>query len=555
MCPDPVDAEAMWEKLNDVGREMAPRSTVMPKHDFVATPDISTGARFERQKDTARPFYQLNAPWAAMKSHAMDYIKRFLRLEPTSMFGVDTRTKQVRLRAAHKDPGASARQIKISDDKKKYSPHMAPEGRQDPMEVFVEMSGQPALRAVTASMNDADLHYRVVAHMVKYPNGGTDKEGLDAPLNTWAEVCGQLRVALVCAERRWMLDKVEFLAFIDDALRTARFDVRGGFPTDAAISAFVEEVELTERAMCREMSWDKTFVSERFHSMLNEHFDDEHCICAGAKAFLAMNEINLKYLVDAGSMEEECFGKAQGCYVAACPSDLCHYYYVYMVVKHHSKMGVRVHNSMFCSPVEYHFCCITPISDGGLGIRGVLAMESTEASGSRAECVGNLNRFAGASGNAEVVRGLTNVISGPFLVPDAASFMRNPRTVMAVGPRIHTQRAESYVRAHLSEVTQSPTFARVVAACRTETGLLQDLYDAFHSGTETDKNEVMDSYKITKTAMLDEYVAKVCSGDDARFIIPKATARRLRKAVRTDLVDTVEAFRIRYMGFASLFVA
>jgi hypothetical protein len=543
-CLDPPNLTEVWEKMNEIGRTL-PDGYVGKLSDYTTwTPpfsmDISTGARTEHQKKTCRPFYQSSSPAGCLHSHADMYARNWLSYFPQSLLGKSYREKFQDLNKALKMDSDGGTVWYLSDDKKKYSPHMDPNSQQLSSDFFAELSGEPASKVLGPLMYHNDLYYRLHGHMVHYPSNGTDREGVRGSANTWLEICIQGVTTRLCRQEGKLLGRTSFSAFVDDALRA--FVITGKTAADQLINLkyVVDDIEFGLKVMGRQMSWDKAFLSTDFCMVLNELCYQGFHYSSGLKSFCQFGELDLEPVMNFTSYESTFYGKARGAHQASAPLDICWNMYIVETLATWHKMGGYLQDNSKMDQLLFAFYSYTPICLGGLGIRSLFQLESTEIGTAYTEGMGIITQMSLISPFCFDIA--IRIAKQEVQVVSDLDLLRNPTQVQVAPPRIQSQRVVSAVRTKFNEIVRNPDMRNLTRrAAASQAAYLEIIRRMRHEGY-IDEGEVESLYKQSALAQVDNLIQKVSASQTAVQLLDRQTINKLRLAVRADVKNTMNKF-------------
>lgn len=537
------DLPECMEKLNLLGKELPVGYTGPLDPEFDFSTDIVTGSRCERHKDAPRPFYAASSPWGCILSYFDGITRDFLNHVPQSMLGKSTKQKFTDLQTTSRTHVEATRTFYMSDDKAKYSPRMDPQSQQLPAEFFAELFGIEGMKAFGPVMYHCELYYRVCGHLVHYNSNGTDREGMRGASNTWLEIVAQGLTTRLTRERKLIKGKSIFLSFIDDGLR--KFSVEQRTPTQALENArkVIDDVIFGLKVLGRELSWDKTFISETLFVMLNEIIYDGSHFSSGLKSFCTAGDVEVKEVMSAADYEQVYFGKMRGSHGVGTPLDLCHYSYIFETLMSHYTMGVRLQNNHYCNNIDYRLFCITPIALGGGGIRGMLQMGCNEVANATKEGIGNLMRMG--NDRKLLMLSVYHIIHQPMEQANPVDFMREPEQCHVAGPRIKTQRLAAEVRKNLPNAARNELSRKYVQLDQEGMRVLEAMGRTLMAIGEVSAEEIRLLYSTTPVAFVDELIQKLASSTTLAGLMEKSKISILRKLVRRDLYSAICYFRIR----------
>jgi len=540
------DLKLTWEQMNTVGRTMPEGMTQDCGFRPPFAHHISTGARSERQKDTIRPFYQQSAPWACMVSHVDRYVRTFLHGVSTSLMGKSLKDRREDLRSLSEFYRSDCTTLFISDDKKKYSPHMDPESQQLVSDFLALISGQDACKVVTNVMFHSPLVYRVKGHMVMYDANGTDREGLRGAQNTWLEICTQAYCTRRLREAGVLSAPTGFAAFIDDALRCIPIKTQDKEPYTATAMRVIKEIEFSLKVIGRELSWDKAYVSHVLCTMLNETYLQGHPYSGGLKSFITMHDHEGTLVDNMVSLEADFFSKGQGAQGSGTPTWLAHLMYLFETIHQQLRFGIVINKQGYLTPEEHLVWCITPVALGGAGLRSQLQMISTETGNSVAGGMGNLVHFMLA--NRGIKQQVNNVINGSLERLSPIDFLRDPTQFHVRGPRLRSQRVAIAVRHKLPEFVGNPRLSHLLSSVKLAESKVLIHAKALQDSGSVAAVEIREYYRATPLKEMDDLVTKIVTSDSAKAFIKGNQLIHLRRQVRDDAVMCARAFRYRCRG-------
>lgn len=508
--------------------------------------DISTGARYERQKPASRPFYQVCAPFGCLISNLELCVRTWLRKVPQSLMSMSL-----------KDRGDSAVKINsvgvdirsrfmVSDDKEAYSPSMDPESQHLTASFFSKVTGDSSFKSIINTLCSNELYYRVHDRLVHYPANGTDREGLRGAQNTWLEIVCHGYHTRMLREAGDYEGVTAFIGFIDDALRRYEKEAKTDGVTIARVRAIVADLEEKLIVVGRKLSWDKAYVSETLSTILGEVFYAGVPMMNGSKAFVGFQDVEKKIVEDLSSWEGNFASKCTGAKTAGAPDIACMYSYIHLTMKSHHKFGVRVGSGHPLTSIEYCLWCLTPVSYGGAGMRTSLELDSTETGSRTAAGIGNLSRVGL---NLPTLYPVVNcVLNNELEVISNMDFLRDPTQVHVTGPRIRTQRVVQHVRRLLPSMATSPQMCRILKEAKESDEQLEKYVSEMRTYAKVDVKELTDYYAASAHSSIDSLVTKVCSSDTAKSLIPMSDINKLRRQVRNDAVRCAAAYRHRLIG-------
>lgn len=545
-CPDPADIQHAHEVFTEAGVKIPWRSVDKVDIDPGFSTDISTGARFERQKGSSRPFYQVCAPMGCLLSNLELTVRHLLRKVPQSLMSMSLKHRGESALAINDPGGDICGRVMMSDDKAAYSPHMDPYSQAMTADFFAEITGQPSFRSLTNVLLNNELYYRVHGRLVHYPSNGTDREGIRGAQNTWLEVVCHAYHARCIKDKNLYRGATHFVGFIDDALRRYDKSIRDA-PDDAEkVRSWVKDLEKKLRCIGRELSWDKAYVSEVLSTILGEVYFGGRAFANGLKSYLSFGDIEEKLVEDLSSIECNYASKAMGAMSSGSSAVASLYSYVHMTLKGHHRFGIRVGLGHALNEYEYPLWCLTPIALGGAGLRGPLEMACTETANRVAAGIGNLIRYSQRDEQlAEVV---SNVMNGELEDISDLDFMRDPGQVHVKGPRIRTQRANQLVRAKLPHLVRNPVVKEVLKEEEKTKERLIEFSVRMRQFGAVDVQEIKAYYEASAHCQIDSLVTKICSSDTAKSLLSPQEVSGLRRTVRLDALKTCLAFRYRLSG-------
>jgi hypothetical protein len=537
--------EDVITKLNFIGIKLPDGYTDRISLDLPFSTDIVTGSRCERHKDAPRPFYAASPPWGCILSYVDGITRDFLSNVPQSMLGKSTRQKFIDLSSSSEYCVPGTRAFYMSDDKAKYSPRMDPNSQQLPADFFSELFDIPAIKAIGPVMYHNELYYRVCGHLVHYYSNGTDREGMRGASNTWLEIVAQGLATRLSRDRGLILGKSIFLSFIDDGLRKFSVSIKTKSESQIHLDAVevIKDVIFGLKVLGRELSWDKTFVSSNMFVILNELMIDNAHVSSGLKSFCTAGDLELKEVMSAGDYEQLYFGKMRGAHSVGTPLDLCHYQYVYETLMSHYKMGINLQNNKHLNNLEYRLFCITPISLGGAGIRGMTSLASGEVANSTKEGVGNLVRLSKNVLSLEYC--IKKIITQEIMPISPVDFMREPEQVHVCDPRIKTQRLAAQVRKSLISLVGNDVSRQYMEQDKEGISVLNGMGQLLMSMSSVSAEEVRQLYAASPVAFIDEFIQKLASSTTLSTLLGKSVIASIRRTVKKDLVQASHYFRVR----------
>lgn len=539
------DLPRLLHRLNQLGSSLPDDYTGRVQFETSFSTDIVTGSRCERHKDAPRPFYATSPPWGCVISYFDGITRDFLSHVPQSMLGKSTRQKFMDLSSTAAEQMSSPHTFYMSDDKAKYSPRMDPRSQQLPADFFAELFDIPGIKAYGPIMYHCELYYRVHGHLVHYNSNGTDREGMRGASNTWLEIVAQGLTTRLSRERGLLRGKSTFLSFIDDGLR--KFSVEHKNRTEHEIHQtaikIIQDVIFGLRVLGRELSWDKTFISQDLFVILNELVIDGAFISSGLKSFCTVGDIEMKEVMSAADYEQLYFGKLRGAHGVGAPIDLCHYTYVFETIASHYRMGVNLQNNKKISNLDYRLFCSTPLAFGGAGLRSPLQMCCNEVATATKEGLGNLLRL----GNEyPVIMGcVCNIINQPFEPLSPIDFMREPEQLHVTNPRIKTQRLAAEVRKQLRNLVGNEVSQSYLEQDEVGMSVLTKMGKIMMATGDVSAEEVRLLYATTPVAFVDEFIQKLASSITLSEILGRDVINATRRAVKRDLISAAEYFQIR----------
>lgn len=542
VLPDLPDAMA---KLNEIGKKLPDLSIDPIQIDLGFSTDIVTGSRCERHKDAPRPFYAASSPWGCILSYVDGVTRDFLSHVPQSMLGKSTRQKFLDLdSASHSDLGDSYTFF-MSDDKAKYSPRMDPLSQQLPADFFAEVFNIPGIKACGPIMYHNELYYRVNGHLVHYNSNGTDREGMRGAANTWLEIVAQGLSTRLCRERGLIRGKSMFLSFIDDGLRKFSIETSNRSPQQCkeATMAVINDVIFGLKVLGRELSWDKTFISQKLYVMLNEINFNACFISSGLKSFCTLGDIEVREVMAAPDFEQLYFGKLRGAHGVGTPLDLCHYAYVYETLISHFRLGIDLQDKAEFNNLDYRLFCITPVALGGAGMRTMLQLGCNEVASTTKEGVGTLLRLAHDIPDLEHC---VSMILNQELEPlDPLDFMREPEQFHVPAPRLKTQRLAAEVRKRIRGIAGNELSRSYIDLDEKGQEQLRTIGKVLMTIGEVSAAEVRRLYAINPVSFIDNFIQKLVSSSTVSNMLGRDTIRMMRRLVRQDLRNSLDAFPVR----------
>lgn len=540
------DVAAAHDVFVEVGRTIPDGHVGYVEVPVSFSTDISTGTRFERQKPSARPFYQLCTVFGCLVSNHEMAVRFWLKKVPQSLMSMSLRDRGLSAIRIN-DPDVDYRsRFMVSDDKEKYSPRMDGESQAGTAAFFAEVSGDPSYKSVTNVLLCNELYYRVHGRLVHYPSNGTDREGLRGAQNTWLEIVCHGYHTRKLREAGTYDGVTAFIGFIDDALRRYHKEIDDSTITADRVREIVRDLEEKLRIVGRKLSWDKAYVSETLSTILGEIFFTGLPMANGLKSFVTFNDTEMKVVEDASSLEGNFASKAIGAKVAGANEAACIYMYIHQTMKSHHRLGVRVGPLM--NVYEYCVWCMTPISFGGAGMRTPIELDNSESGSRTTAGIGNLSRLAAAE--PELIEPLNNLLNGELEEVSDLDFLRNPTQIHLTGPRIRTQRVTQYVRSNLKVYATSPPMKAILEEADTTLPRLERYAKEMRRFVAVDVEEVKRYYAGSASSKLDSLVTKICSSDTVKSLLDISSIKRLRKTVRTDVVSCAKAFRYRLLAEA-----
>jgi len=540
------DLQAIWEAMNVAGSAMPEGMITDCGYRPPFAHHISTGARSERQKDSVRPFYQQSAPWACIVSHVDRYVRSFLRAVPTSMMGKSLKDRKQDLQSLSAFERLGCTTLYISDDKKKYSPHMDPQSQQLVSDFFAEVTNQPAIKVVTNVMFHSPLVYRVMGHLVQYDANGTDREGLRGAQNTWLEICTQAYCTRRLREKNILNHPTGFAAFIDDAIRCIPIPNQPPEEYKQQALAIIKEIEFSLKVVGRELSWDKAYSSHVLVTMLNEVFLQSHPYGGGLKSFITMHDHEPGLVDNMVTLEADFFSKGQGALGSGTPAWLSHFMYLFEVCIQQMRFGVDFTTSGYMNSLEHVIWCLTPVAYGGAGLRSQIQMMSTETGNSVAAGVGNLMHFVRVRRN--LARFVDQLLSGPLERLGPMDFLRDPTQFHVQGPRLRSQRLATFVRNSLPNYVRNSRLKHLLSSVKHAEQMLQLQAEAFQRSGSVAAVEVREYYRSTPLKELDDVITKITGSESAHAFVRGPALHRMRVRVRLDAVGCAQVFRLRCNG-------
>lgn len=550
--PEPTDLGKLWDKLCAEQDVVPSGYTGVPAWDPGVVWHTGTGTRCERQKKNPRPFYQMAPAWGCLTSHVNTYTRDFLGLVKQSALGSSTLVKVEGFRSAvqHKAPGC--RTLLVSDDKKKYSPHMDANSQQMSYDFFAEVSGVPQLRNIGPLMYHSKLYYRAHGHLVYYHANGTDREGLRAGANTWLEIVAQGLSTRLCRERQLLGGPTVFSGFIDDALRALCVTAPTPEIADANDKLVLADIVFGLRCVGRELSWDKAFVSHKMATLLNEITIEGHFYVGSGKCISAFMDREFPEVLDAAALESYYFGKAKGARSSALGGPASYILYLLFTVWEFMKF-LQLHqyrSHQIPTPWLFAMFAITPVCEGGLGVRSIAQLEAPIGSSISRE--GNATLCRAAINNPVLRAAVYNLIHQVPRTKSPLEFMRAPDYACVHGPRIKSQRVIAAVRQQMGAIARNMHSRDWVSKANVAEKSVSAIGKTIVALPRARLDEILRIYESSPAKMIDELCQKISGSQSVASLLNSRQISRLRTACKKDAYKTVSEFPLRIDGVYTL---
>jgi hypothetical protein len=479
--------------------------------------DLLAEDKAEAKKRNGRQFFEAHTDVRMLQSQYELSISEYARFAPAFIANKTLKEKKEMFNetTALAPDHAPDTGLLISFDLAKWSPHMNPRIHVELDNINADLFGRDSLRMAHRLFSYGKIHYIKGAIHHSYRKMGVDFEGFAGKKLTMFHCAVMGYSVRMMRERRITQKGAKFMALIDDGLLRVAVKKETLKRDKERVIGVLEEIYT---AVGLELSWDKTYISERFAIFLNDVKLYGTSINPAMRAVVKMNAE--KQFTCPTILDElgDIASRASGVITAGGLPTIVYALYCYYVSDIFSKWSQR--KTSF-SP-QLAVVAFAPIGLGGFAIETPLTLSGSVRSVPLSECISHMKAIGTRYAST---RSFVNfLVNQPIRTLDTLDKIRNPGLVRREGRTIRSNRAENLIAKYLMMRVDAPSMAPILGVAS--------------------KNSVMDAaVMLGDLASVPATVLKLVWESTIDFAVAQVAAKFLKSSTASSLVPQKALYR------------
>jgi len=393
------------------------------------------------------------------------------------------------------------RLVFISFDLEKFSPGMAKETKDASMRVWLEFFNKPHLEQTREFYNNVDLHFMHQGIHQTYNAKSIDMEGQCGKLNTCYHE-DVMAYAVRLLRRHNLLESAAKLAvFIDDGLLALALplDIK-----NEKIMEIVDIISMIYKFFGLRISFDKTFISSKLATFLNEVYVDNEYMNIGFKAILKLQLAKVTDELSISGKTRALVTMARASFVNGVLGHIVYSELIKELSALHWKTFQKIDRAV--STQETYLVTVlwihTPVSMGGLGVPFLCNLEASPSTDPIGEFVCASEYLSGATPFLEPF--LKTIVNQQFRQRSNLAIMRAPLSMRVMNHTLTEHKHISLLSKAVENFSNNPTLNRVLGMdFNSEADTLFSFLPA-----EPEYWEFEYAYKMSSVYVLDMFIGK-----------------------------------------------
>lgn len=457
----------------------------------------------ESKKPDPRNFYSATPYQRICMTEFENNVTRYLSHDVASFQSKNPKERAMALSSLLGEENLQIRRklVFISFDLEKFSPCFNSTAKDLSMKLWLEFFDRPGMAAIRDFYNDVELHYMHQGIHQSYSVKSIDMEGQNGKVNTcYHEDVMAFAVRIL---RRYGLvnEPAKLAVFIDDGLLAL------ALPLDTTNEKVMEIVKLIDHVyhyFGLHISFDKTFISQKLATFLNEIYLDNEYLNVGFKAFLKLQLAKVTDELSISGKTRALVTMARAAFVNGVLGHLVYSELIKELYALHGKLFQRIDRAV--STQETFLVTVlwihTPIAMSGLGVPFLCNLEASPSTDPISEFVCASEYLSGATPFLESF--LRNIIDQKFRQRSNLAILRAPQAMRVLGHTLTEHKHINLVTKVVQSFSNNPTLNRVL---NNDFNMEADSIMNF-LGKCPELWELEGAYKMSNINVLDVFIGK-----------------------------------------------
>lgn len=473
----------------------------------------------ESKKPNGRWFFEAGTDARLKQSELEESIAVYARDVPGCVSGASysEKLKVMNFVSEPEKLGAPNRSMFVSFDLAKFSPTLPIWVHEEMNKIWSNAFGVADIAEAHRIFTDGEVHYVKGRIHHSFKCMGNDFEGFAGRGNTIYH-CGVMGYAInQLRKANLIVQGGRFACLIDDGALRLTVKREHFEDTKRKILTMLEEIYSAAGLF---ISWDKTFVSEKFLIFLNDIRVSGRSIQPGMRAALKISGLADELIPSLPGDLAYLESTTRGAVTAAAPLMSAYAIYIWHFVdrlKRWSPREMKPKNSM-------RLFAFVPYAMGGFGCKTPLIMAGSVATIGLEEQVSVL-RLIGVR-MPELKPDINKIMQQGIREMAETTYANNPLAIRRLKQILHLNRTESLVTFHLMRAVKSPVLRQLCESlCDKSVGIVEQLLLA-GSEIPVELREMM--HKMEPRFALQQIARKFVSSRTASVFVPMRATIRVR---------------------------